>query len=129
MSPVSLVPSLDAGVHLVLCDFGRSGLAYVETDPAEADATAIVRNLLRGEYERPLRIIAINADEGWSRDVSAAIAAKVREVAEGRDLTSGTLAFIEAQPPRDPNDADDDDVEDDDEEEREDEPAVIREPE
>jgi hypothetical protein len=46
----------------------------------------------------PLRVIAINADEGWSRDVSEAMAAKVRDVAEheGRELTPGTLAFIEA---------------------------------
>jgi hypothetical protein len=73
-------------------------LAYVETDPTEADATTVVMNLLHGQYERPLRIIAINADEGWSRDVSETIAAKVRDVAdhESIDLTSGTLAFIEA---------------------------------
>jgi hypothetical protein len=95
----SRVPSLDVDLHLVLCDFGRSGLAYVETDPTEADATTVVRNLLHGQYDRPLRIIAINVDEGWSRDVSEMIAAKVQEVAEpdGRELTSGTLAFIEAQ--------------------------------
>jgi len=31
MSPASLVASLDVDVHLVLCDFGRSGLAYVVT--------------------------------------------------------------------------------------------------
>jgi hypothetical protein len=95
--PPSLVPSFDADIHLVLCDFGRAGLAYIETDPAEADATTIVQNLLHGQYERPLRVLALNADEGWSRDVSDAIAAKVRDVAvhEGRELTSGTLAFIE----------------------------------
>jgi len=52
---------------------------------------------LDGQYDRPLRIIALNADEGWSKDVSEAIAAKVREVAdhEDQELTSGTLAFIE----------------------------------
>ena len=40
-----------------------------------------------------------HVDEGWSRDVSEAIAAKVRDVAqqEGRELTSGTLDFIDAQ--------------------------------
>jgi hypothetical protein len=56
-----------------------------------------VRALLDGQYDRPLRIIALNADEGWSKDVSEAIAAKVREVAdhEDQELTSGTLAFIE----------------------------------
>ena len=65
-------------------------------DPAEADATTIVQNLLHGQYERPKRVLALNVDEGWSRDVSEVIAAKVMDVAghEGRELTSGTLAFI-----------------------------------
>jgi hypothetical protein len=91
-------PYLDVDVHLVLCDFGRAGLAYVETDPVEADATTIVQNLLHGQYEQPLRVIAINAEEGWSRDVSESIAAKVRDVAEHEliELTSGTLDFIQA---------------------------------
>jgi hypothetical protein len=85
-------------LHFVLCDFGRAGLAYVETDPAEGDATTVVQNLLHGQYERPMRVVALNADEGWSRDVSEAIAVKVRDVAEheGLELTSGTRAFIEA---------------------------------
>ena len=99
MAHASLVPSLNEDVHFVLCDFGRAGLAYVETDPAEADATTVVQNLLHGQYERPVRVVALNADEGWARDVSETIAAKVRDVAgqEGRELTSGTLAFIETQ--------------------------------
>jgi hypothetical protein len=46
MSPVSLVPEQD--LHFVLCDFGRFGQSYVETDPTEADASTIVRNLLQG---------------------------------------------------------------------------------
>ena len=89
---------LDADVHLVLCRFGRAGLAYVETDPAEADATTVVQNLLHGRYAQPLRVIALNVDEGWSQDVSEAIAHKVREIAEHEDyeLTQGTLDFIEA---------------------------------
>ena len=97
MAHAPLVPSLNEDVHFVLCDFGRAGLACVETDPADADATTVVQNLLHGQYERPLRVLALNVDEGWSRDVSEAIAAKVRDVAEheGRELTSGTLAFIE----------------------------------
>jgi hypothetical protein len=37
-------------------------------------------------------------DEGWSRDVSEAMALKVREIAELEDyeLTQGTLDFIDA---------------------------------
>jgi hypothetical protein len=48
MAHPSLVPSLHEDVHFVLCDFGRAGLAYIETDPADADATTIVQNLLNG---------------------------------------------------------------------------------
>jgi hypothetical protein len=82
MAPASLVPSLDADIHLVLCRFGRAGLAYIETDPAEADATTVVQNLLHGRYEQPLSVVALNVDEGWSRDVSDATARTVREIAE-----------------------------------------------
>ena len=98
MIHASIAPSLDADVHLVLCRFGRAGLAYVETDPAEADATTVVQNLLHGRYGRPLRVIALNVDEGWSQDVSEAMARKVREIAEHEDyeLTQGTLDFIDA---------------------------------
>ena len=98
MSPAFLVSSLDADIHLVLCRFGRAGLAYIETDPAEADATTVVQNLLHGRYGRPLRVIALNVDEGWSRDVSEAMAHKVCEIAEHEDyeLTQGTLDFIGA---------------------------------
>jgi hypothetical protein len=93
--------SLDTDVHLVLCSFGRAGLAYVEADPAEADASTIVRNLLHGQYGHPLRVVAMNVEEGWCRDVSDVMADKVRDVAQREDmeLTDGTLAFLEAHEP------------------------------
>lgn len=98
MARASLVPSLDEDIHLVLCRFGRAGLAYVETDPNEADATTVVRNLLYGRYGEPLRVVAVNVEEGWSRDVSEAIAYKVQQIARQDDveLTDGTIAFIDA---------------------------------
>jgi hypothetical protein len=96
MSPASFTPEQD--LHFVLCDFGRSGQAYVETDPSQADASTIVRNLLEGQYNRPVRVLAFNVEEGWVRDVSQIIAAKVRDVARrnGQALTRGTRDFIEA---------------------------------
>ena len=54
MKHASIAPSLDADIHLVLCRFGRAGLAYVETDSAEADATTVIQNLLYGRYGEPL---------------------------------------------------------------------------
>jgi hypothetical protein len=96
MSPAPFTPEQD--LHFVLCDFGRSGQAYVETDPAQADASTIVRNLLDGQYNRPVRVLALNVEEGWVRDVSHVIAAKVQDVArrDGQGLTGGTRGFIQA---------------------------------
>ena len=94
MAPASLVPhGFNADIHLVLCSFGRAGLAYVKTDPAEAECprqcirtcnTAVMRSL-------SAEVIALNVDEGWSQDVSEAIAHKVHEIAEHEDyeLTQG----------------------------------------
>jgi hypothetical protein len=56
-----------------------------------------VRKLLGGQYDRPVRVLALNVEEGWVRDVSEIIAVKVQDVArrEGQGLTVGTRAFIE----------------------------------
>ena len=96
MSPASFTPEQD--LHFVLCDFGRSGRAYVETDPSQADASTVVRNLLEGQYAQPVRVLALNVEEGWVRDVSRIIAAKVQDVARhnGQGVTRGTRDFIEA---------------------------------
>ena len=55
----SLVPSPDHDLHFVLCDFGKYGKTYIETDPCEADRDTIVRNMIDGQYDRPVRVIAL----------------------------------------------------------------------
>ena len=50
----TLVPTIEANVYLVLCEFGSLGAAYIETDPSQADFESIVRNMLGGQYDRPL---------------------------------------------------------------------------
>jgi hypothetical protein len=50
------------------------GRSFRETDLAEADLGTIVHNMISGEYRNPLRVIAFNTVEGWSRDVSEEIA-------------------------------------------------------
>ena len=49
----------------------------------EADATTVVRYLLYGRYGQPLRVIALNVEEGWSPDVSETMAFKVLQMARG----------------------------------------------
>ena len=40
----------DVTVYLVVNDFGQLGKAYVETDIAEADREAIIRNFISGQH-------------------------------------------------------------------------------
>jgi hypothetical protein len=51
-----LVPNSpdDVTVYLVVNDFGKIGKAYVETDIAEADREAIIRNFISGQYSNAL---------------------------------------------------------------------------
>ena len=74
-------------------------MAYVETDPNEADEERIVRNLIEGQYDRPKQVLALNPAEGWCRDVSEDIARRVLQVAESEHstLTPGTRDFVEDQ--------------------------------
>jgi hypothetical protein len=89
-------PSNTADVYLVEDDFGRHGVAFVETDKAEADRETIIRNFLSGQYSRPLRVVAFNVDEHWCRDVSEDIAGEVlqRATVASHELPEATLAFI-----------------------------------
>ena len=84
------IAAFDHEIYLVLDDFGRIGRAYREVDEAEADQETLIRNLLNGEYEKPIRIVAFNTAEGWSRDVSEDIAREICQRArqDGRDLLS-----------------------------------------
>jgi hypothetical protein len=73
------------------------GRAFRERDLAEADHDTIVRNMISGEYRDPLRVIAFNAVEGWSRDVSEEIAYDVLDRAYDPDttLSAGAKQFID----------------------------------
>jgi hypothetical protein len=92
-----LAPAADVTVHIVLNDFGQVGRAYCETDEAEADEATIIENILSGQYSHPLRVIAFNTAEGWSRDVTEDIARAVLDRADSEDRSIGEAAqdFVE----------------------------------
>jgi hypothetical protein len=94
----SLVPE-DAhrDVYLVLDDFGSLGRVWRETDEAGTNRAWLVRNLLNDLYENPVRIVAFNIAEGWSRDVTVEIADEVRRrFIEHHDAPASLLRFLEA---------------------------------
>jgi hypothetical protein len=99
MRSPSIVPGFDVDVYLVLDDFGKIGRAYREADEEKSDRQTIIRNLIAGEYSDPVRIVAFNTAEGWSRDVSEDIAREIKARAEREqlELSDGLRAWIDWQ--------------------------------
>ena len=97
MSTPPLAPKLtdDVTVYLVLNDFGALGRAYVETDEANASERDVISNIGGGQYSKPIRVVAFNTAEGWSRDVTEDIAEALleRDASEG-DLSESAKIFV-----------------------------------
>ena len=89
-------PAFDVTVYIVLNDFGQFGRAYVETDEAKADEKTVVSDIISGQYSNPVRVVAFNTVEGWSRDVTEDIARAVLEQGETEsDLSESAKKFVE----------------------------------
>ena len=97
LTPLAPVEASDVTVHIVLNDFGDLGRAFVETDEAEADEATIIDNILSGQYSCPLRVVAFNTAEGWSRDVTEDIAVAVMNRVRSEQRSIGKVAqeFLE----------------------------------
>jgi hypothetical protein len=100
MSPqnASLAPEqYDGTVHIVLDDFGNSSRSYREVAEEAADFNTVVDDLLSGEFNNPVRVIAFNVSEGWSRDVSEDVARGLlnRAVKEGKPVSGAARRFVE----------------------------------
>ena len=94
----SIVPdAVDRDVYLVLDDFGHLGRSWRETDEESADRKAIIQDLIEGQYNSPVRVIAFITAEGWARDVSEEIAEALVEAcaSDGRDIPSALEDFID----------------------------------
>jgi hypothetical protein len=74
----SMVPrDDDQTVYLVMDDLGQHGRVWREANET-TDLETIITDLLDGQYSNPIRVIAFNTAEGWSRDVSEDIAHELR---------------------------------------------------
>ncbi len=94
----SIVPhGADQDTYLVLEDFGRMGCFWRETDVESADRETLIRDLVDGHYSKPVRIVAFNTTEGWSRDVTVDIADELRRrYVEFGEVPDSVLDFLKA---------------------------------
>ena len=82
---------------LVLDEFGgRIGQAWRETDAEAARLETVIADLLDGQYSSPVRVIAFNTAEGWSRDVTTDIADELRRrFVEIEEVAPSVLEFLD----------------------------------
>jgi hypothetical protein len=96
-SPSIVPPGNDQDVYLVLDNFGgRIGQSWRETDVGHTDLETLIEDLLEDQYSNPVRIVAFNTAEGWSRDVSEEVAQILSQrcAEQRRDLVSSVQEFV-----------------------------------
>jgi hypothetical protein len=77
-SPNHVPYGADQTVYLVVDSLGASGAVCRETEVERTDLEAIVRDLISGRFNDPVRVVAFNTLEHWSNDVSAEVAAEIQ---------------------------------------------------
>jgi len=60
------------------------------------DRETLIRDLVEGQYSHPIRIVAFNTIEGWSRDATAEIAEELgRRYIDFGEVPESVVEFIE----------------------------------
>lgn len=77
-SPKVVPYGADETVYLVVDSFGAHGTAYRETEVEKADLETIVGDLISGQFNNPVRIIAFNTLQHWTEDLSADVADEIQ---------------------------------------------------
>jgi hypothetical protein len=97
-SSPSIVPR-DETIYLVEDDLGPLGRVWREVDSEETGLESVLSDLLSGQYKDPVRVIAFNVTERWSRDVSEDVAETMRSwcAETGRDIPACLVGFVERQ--------------------------------
>ena len=68
----------DQTVYLVIDRFPGLGTVYRKTEVEQADLETIVADLMSGQFNDPLRVVAFNTPEHWSEDVTEYIAFEIQ---------------------------------------------------
>jgi hypothetical protein len=71
----------DETVCLIIDRFSP-GTVYRETEIERTDLEAIISDLLIGQFNDPVRVVAFNTLEHWAADVSADVAVEIQSLCD-----------------------------------------------
>jgi hypothetical protein len=94
----SIIPSdNDQTVYPVAEDFGKLDRAWREAEYEATDLETVIQDLLSGQYNNPICVVAFNTEERWSDDVSEDVAHELRRRCDPqlRDLPTSIQDFVE----------------------------------
>jgi hypothetical protein len=77
-TPMIVPYGADQTVYLVVDRFARLGTVYRETEVEQTDLETIITDLMSGQFNDPVRVVAFNTLEHWSEDVSEYIAFEIQ---------------------------------------------------
>ena len=95
-----LVPHVGVVAYIVLDDFGKAGRVYREAAEADATLESIIDDLLTGQFNNPLRVVAFNTSarkDGRGATMSEDVAREVlrRLAGAAPAVASSRRKFIE----------------------------------
>jgi hypothetical protein len=96
--PSTVPHGADRTAYLVVDRF-KSGAAHRETESVErTDIETIISDLLTGQFNDPVLVVAFNTLEHWSDDVSAGIASEIqiRCDMQGEPVPEHVLDFVQS---------------------------------
>jgi hypothetical protein len=75
----SIVPyGADQTVYLVVDGFGAHGTVCRETEVERTDLETVITDLISGQFNDPVRVVAFNTLEHWAQDVSKDAALEIQ---------------------------------------------------
>jgi hypothetical protein len=94
----SIVPGgHDDAVYMVMEHLGQLGTIWPEAEVEKSDLETVIVDLLDGQYQNPIGVIAFNTAGQWSRNVSVDVAQELRRRCdlEGRQMPESIQDFVE----------------------------------
>ena len=96
-SPTMVPYGADETVYVVVDRFRAGANIYREAELERTDLETIIGDLMSGQFNDPIRVVAFNTLEHWASDISAEVAAEIqiRCDIDGEPLPEHVADFVE----------------------------------